>query len=186
MRKLICAVAIIFTGCATHPTTDQFFASDAAIARECETILTKDEAADLKVNPKTGRSLATDVAICYELKMWSAVYKSRYANADLVADFAKHLVLLNKSRDVGLIDARTYLDERSVTIERFKILLANADAERSRQARKEFADKLAVFSGRMSALLAEQEAQRAAARPITTVCTPLGPFNTTSLHCTTR
>lgn len=188
MRKLTLLAALMLSGCTTQPTTDDFYIADAAIAKECEALSSKDDAKDVKVDPVTGRSLATDVAICYEKKIWTAVYASGYKNAELVEQFAKHLVLLNRARDAGNIDlpAYIYISERNTSIERFKTLIVRADSDRNRQDMKAFSDKLAIFAGQMSALSLQRDAQRAAARSTNTICSPLGPFNNTSLYCTTR
>jgi hypothetical protein len=140
----------------------------------------------LKVNESIGKSLLTEGLFCYGVHMRAAVKALNYRNADLVAGFADYMLQLSRARDAGLIDYATMSKEKDTMAAHYRQLIDASDRQNDGVAAKQFADKLAIFAGKMSAMSIEQDAIRAANRPITTHCGPSGPFNTTSITCISR
>lgn len=181
---LLIATSIIAAGCAgpRPPTTVQFYEQEDQTTSMCMAAANKLPLAQrMTVDPSTGRSPYANAAVCYSSQIRSVTSTMKYQNAPQVFAFADYLVNLTEARDKGVIDNATFIASYRQMVPLFKQSIENADQQREMAARRELADRLAVFSVAMANVAAEQERQRQANRPVTCVLT--GIYRTTGVTC---
>ena len=178
------SASIVASGCAgpRPATTSQFYEQESRTTVTCMGAVNKlppDQ--QMAVDPATGRSPYAKAVACYSSQIRVVVSAMQYRNAAQVLAFADYLVNLSEARDKGIIDSAAFTASYRQMLPLFKKSIVDADLQRESIARREFADRLAIFAATMSSITAEQERQRRASRPVNCVLT--GIYRTTGMTC---
>jgi hypothetical protein len=183
LRLAATIAALLVGGCATqNSATKTFYVQENSISRACLAPYTKMSAEQrFTVDTQSGRSPISSFTRCYSDQIKAAAQMTQYPHAATVNAYADYLLRLTAAQDRGEIERSAAIISFRQAAKLFDQSIASADAQQAAQARRAFADRLAM----LGTAIAEQDRQRvnnaAANRPV--VCTSTGVYARNGFVC---